>query len=215
MRMRICVFLLLLAVAARGELRWDQLAQTFDAKITDREIIAKYRFSNAGETPITIQDVKTSCGCTTTALAKRTYKPGESGEIEARFEFQGRTGRQEKTIMVLTTEEPKKPDVLRLTVNIPELVDIEPSLVLWRVGEAAEPKVIHVRVNDDIAARVLSVQADNPAIQVNVKEVRPGKELEVSILPRDLSQRAGATLMIRTDYPPENPQMHYAYVRVK
>jgi len=48
-----------------------------------------------------------------------------------------------------------------------------------------------------------------------LREVRPGKELEVKVAPATTSGPESATLLIRTDYPPENPATHHAYVRVK
>src|SRR5215469_156144 len=105
---------LFLAVPAFAQLKWDTLEQTIKAKPGDKEIVATYRFTNSGSTPITIDTVKTSCGCTTAALAKNNYSPGESGEIVARMDIASRTGHQEKSIVVTTKEDPKTPTVLKL-----------------------------------------------------------------------------------------------------
>ena len=59
------------------------------------------------------------------------------------------------------------------------------------------------------------MQADNPAVKLELHEIRPGKELEVKVTPTTTSQPESATLLIRTDYPAENPATHYAYARVK
>ncbi|MBV8176499.1 MAG: hypothetical protein JO151_18315, partial [Verrucomicrobia bacterium] len=63
--------------------------------------------------------------------------------------------------------------------------------------------------------KIVSVSSDNPAIKVKLREVIPGKEYEAQVTPENLTQQAAATLIIRTDYPPGNPQMKYAYARVK
>jgi hypothetical protein len=42
-----------------------------------------------------------------------------------------------------------------------------------------------------------------------------GKEYEAQVTPDSAAQRASATLIIRTDYPPDNPQTKYAYARIK
>jgi hypothetical protein len=82
--------------------------------------VARYKFTNTGSTPIKIQSVLTSCGCTTAALSKTDYAPGESGEIAANFVFGGHTGRQTKSIMVSTSAAPGQPTVLKLHVYIQE-----------------------------------------------------------------------------------------------
>jgi Protein of unknown function (DUF1573) len=148
-------------------------------------------------------------------LKKQEYAPGESGEIEAKFKFDGRVGHQEKWIVVTTDWVPPQPTILRFAVNIPEAITIQPELVVWRVGDQLKPKTVRIAVSDEIPTKVVSVQADNAAVKLELREIRPGKELEVKITPTTTSQPASATLLIRTDYPPENPATHYAYARVK
>src|SRR5690242_12814806 len=84
-----------LITLAHAELKWDNPEQTFTVKSTDRTLVAKYRFTNSGTGPVTIDAVRTSCGCTTASLAKKEYQPGESGEIEAHLQLSGRVGHQE------------------------------------------------------------------------------------------------------------------------
>jgi len=212
--MRTLLFLLwAFAGSAFGQLAWENPEQTFNSKPQDASVVAKYRFTNNGKESIKIENVKTSCGCTTAALTKTDYAPGESGEIEAKFIFAGRTGRQEKAIMVTTSVAPKEPTILRLVVNIEEPVKIQPEVVFWRVGDQPDPKTIHIAVADDSPAKIASVESDNPAVKVQLKEVKPGKEYEVQVTPASLTQPGAATLLIRTDG--VNPQTKYAYVRIK
>src|ERR1700758_5610165 len=124
--MRTLVFLMCaFASSAFGQLTWDNPEQMFNSKPQDESVVAKYRFTNTGEQSLKIGSVKTSCGCTTAALTKTEYAPGESGEIEAKFVFAGSTGRQEKAITVSTSDTPQQPTILRLVVNIEEPVKIQ------------------------------------------------------------------------------------------
>ena len=214
--MRTLLFLLCAFTgSAFGQLTWENPEQTFNSKPQDGSVVAKYRFTNQGKETIKIENVTTSCGCTTTALTKKEYAPGESGEIEAKFVFAGRTGRQEKAITVTTSATPQQPTMLRLYVNIEEPIKIEPQVVFWRVGEQPDPKTIHIAVADDSPAKIASVESDNPGVKVQLTEVKPGKEYEVQVTPASVTQPGAATLMIRTDYPRDNPQTKYAYVRIR
>jgi len=214
--MKVIAFLLLaVATPVFGQLKWENPEQTFTAKPMDKVIVAKFRFANVGTTSVKITDLKPSCGCTTALLEKTEYAPGESGEIEAKFKFDGRLGHQEKWIVVTTDWVPPQPIILRMTVNIPESITIEPELVMWRLGDQLKPKTVRIVVSDEIPAKVVSVQADNAAVKLELREIRPGKDLEVKVTPTTTSQPGSATLLIRTDYPPENPATHYAYARVK
>jgi Protein of unknown function (DUF1573) len=216
--MRTSLFILLLsifAVSAHGQLVFDQPEQSFKAKPEQESIVAKYRFTNSGKESVKVGNVQTSCGCTVASLKKTDYAPGESGEIEAKFTFGGRVGRQEKAILVNTSETKDKPIVLRLVVDIEDQISIQPESVFWRVGEQPDPKKIEVTVADNAPVKILSVVSDNPSIKAELSEVKPGKEYEIQITPTDVSRQAGATLLIHTNYPQQNPQTRYAYARIK
>jgi hypothetical protein len=214
--MKVVAFLfLVLASPVFGQLKWENPEQTVTAKPTDKVLVTKYRFTNVGTTPVKITDLRTSCGCTTAFLEKKEYAPGESGEIEAKFKFKGEVGRHEKWIVVSTDWVPPQPKTLIFAVNVPEAITILPEIVFWRVGDQLKPKTVRIAVPDEIPAKVVSVQADNGTVKLELHEIRPGKELEVKVTPITTSQPGSATLLIRTDYPPENPATHYAYARVK
>ena len=214
MKLLLLIFCLC-ASSAFAQLTWDKTEQTFYATPEDGSVVARYRFTNTRSKPIKIQSVLTSCGCTTAALAKNEYAPGESGEIAANFVFGGHTGSQYKRIMVSTSAAPGQPTTLKLNVYIQERVSVAPQVVLWRVGEQPSPKAIQIAIGGDTAVKILSVTSDNPAIKVKLTEVMRGKEYEAQVTPDSAAQRASATLIIRTDYPPDNPQTKYAYARIK
>jgi hypothetical protein len=198
-----------------AQLRWESREQTFVPGPLDKQVVAKYRFTNVGTSVVTINDVRTSCGCTAAALKNWEYAPGESGEIEANFQLGGHIGHQEKWIFVTTSSAPKEPTLLRLIANIPIPVTIEPEFVMWRAGDQLEPKTIRISVADGFPAKIVSVQVDNPAVKLELHEVRPGKEVEVTVTPANNDKTQNAVLSIQTDYPPENPETHYAYARVR
>jgi hypothetical protein len=213
--MRLTLLLLLAFVTpAFAELKWETQEQTFHAKASEKQVIAKYRFTNTGKEPIKIENVKTSCGCTTAGLKKTEYAPGESGEIEAKFEFGGRTGKQEKGIAVAVAGVPQ-PTILRLLVDIEEPVKMQPQFVIWNVGDKPNAQIIRLTVADDVPAKILSVESDNPMIKTQLTPQQNGKAYELQITPSDTVRSAAATLIIRTDYPADNPQVRYAYARIK
>ncbi len=214
MRLLLCL-LPVFAASAFGQLTWEKPLQTFVPAPLDKGIIAHYRFANRGRLPITIREVRTSCGCTTVALSKRDYAPGESGEVEARFQFLGRIGHQEKWIYVATDFPLEDPVWLRLVVDIPETVSIEPELLRWRLGDRLEPKTLRIAVAEGFPARVTSVRSNDPSIKVEVRETQPGKVLEANVTPNATAEPKNAVLSIQTDYPPEHPDVYHAFVRVE
>ncbi len=83
----------------------------FGRQATGTVIKYQFEFKNEGKSDLVILKVKTSCGCTTTALTQNTIKKGNTGFIEAVFDTEGRTGKQVKNITVITND-PANPEVV-------------------------------------------------------------------------------------------------------
>jgi Protein of unknown function (DUF1573) len=211
----VLLFFLCLVAPAFAQLKWDQPQQVFTPKPGEKTVTARYRFTNIGASPVSILDVRPSCGCTTATLAKKEYAPGESGEIEAKLNFAGHVGHQEKWIYVTTNTVGEEPALLSLTVDIPPEVTIQPEFVMWRVGDPLEPKTMRVVIPEGIPTKLVAAQADNPTMQVRLREVQAGKEWEVKVTPTSTREAIKAVVTIWSDYPAGNPATYSAYARVQ
>ena len=45
-----------------------------------------FEFTNTGDAPLIVTKVTSSCGCTVPDWPRKTFKPGESGEIEVEYD---------------------------------------------------------------------------------------------------------------------------------
>src|SRR5205814_718065 len=110
--------------------KWDKTSQEFQRTPADEALETHFTFRNTGQTPVTIKALRPSCGCTTARLEKKTYAPGEQGEIAARFVFGDRKGLHHLSVAVTTSsEKPNDTVVLNLRVNIHDPLAITPALV--------------------------------------------------------------------------------------
>jgi hypothetical protein len=83
----------------------------------DKPVVAAFEFTNNGEEPLVIKNVRTSCGCTAANYSNTVIKPGESSKIEVTYNANSK-GYFSKTITV-TTSLKEENDILTLkgTVN--------------------------------------------------------------------------------------------------
>jgi hypothetical protein len=215
MFIRPLLLLLLSAVAASAQLRWEKTVQSFERSPGDPSVEAAYTFTNAGKTPVTIKKLRTSCGCTAAKLEKRTYAPGESGEIAAKFTLGDRRGLHVVSVTVTTEDQAASPTVLNLRVHIVDPVKVEPALVWWRVGAVAEPKVVQLSMDPGRPVRVKSVSSTNPRISARLETTTPGQRYSLSILPQDTVSKEVAEIRVQTDFPPDAPRSYLIYARIK
>jgi hypothetical protein len=59
-----------------------------------------FTFKNTGKSPLIIQNVSASCGCTTPEWSKEPIAPGKSGKITVRYNTQGRVGPIDKAVYI-------------------------------------------------------------------------------------------------------------------
>ncbi len=66
----------------------------------------KFVFTNKGKSPLIIQGVKASCGCTTPSWTKEPVLPGADGHITARYDPANRPGAFTKSLTVTSNADP-------------------------------------------------------------------------------------------------------------
>ena len=179
----------MLATAAYGQLAFETENIVHDVGLLDEKTEGIFRFTNSGQEEITITDVSSSCGCTVPKLDKRTYKPGESGEIRALFTFGARVGSQSKRITVRTNGAGNIVHALTMVTNIPEWVVIEPRILRWRVGEAGTPQQVRIRVADPAKIKMETPDAVLESFSADLDEVAPGQYV-LTISPKSMESRA-------------------------
>ena len=99
------------------ELSFDKLQHNF-GKINQGESVShQFVFTNTGQAELIINNAKGSCGCTVPKWPRKPIAPGESEEIKVTFNSAGKSGKQSKTITLVTNAIPNT-TVLTISANI-------------------------------------------------------------------------------------------------
>ncbi len=92
-------------------------------------VTVEFKFVNAGNAPLEILKVNSSCGCTAAAPSKTVYEAGEEGAITVTFKPQGRNGAQHKSVRVETNDATNKTVTLKISSDVLAAITITPRLV--------------------------------------------------------------------------------------
>jgi len=96
------------------DISFDKLQYNF-GKINQGESVShQFVFANTGEAELIIANAKGSCGCTVPKWPREPIAPGESEEIKVTFNSAGKSGKQRKTITLVTNA---IPNTIVLTVS--------------------------------------------------------------------------------------------------
>ncbi|MGL5683342.1 MAG: DUF1573 domain-containing protein [Marinifilaceae bacterium] len=122
MMRRILFMLLLLIPSALFSQKKNVSIMDFKEEVADFGTINEnggpvsqsFTFTNTGDKPLIIKNVRVSCGCTTPDWSKKPIPPGESGEIKVTFDPKNRPGKFMKSVTVTSTA--TKP-IITLTIK--------------------------------------------------------------------------------------------------
>jgi Protein of unknown function (DUF1573) len=77
-----------------------------------------FKFQNAGNFPLIINNITASCGCTTPEWSRDPIAPGEESFVRVRFNSRHKEGEQNKTVTIFANTEPAMTDIrFRAMVN--------------------------------------------------------------------------------------------------
>lgn len=177
---------------ARGALVWDTREIKLQARASEREIVANFRFRNAGSAPVAVVDIVSSCDCTRTELSRRVYAPGDEGNLTATVALRVQSGAQEETIAVMTDDSRGEPIILRVHAEIQPLIEVSPKMLVWRTG--AEPKENYTLVTAATPVRIssLTIARTHPAgvATARVETVTPGVDYRIWVRPDSTAKAA-------------------------
>jgi hypothetical protein len=206
---------ILLAIAARADLKWEQSVIELHPTAGDKQAIAHFKYENVGKAAIHFKSVKASCGCTATQSQKEVVNPGEKGEIIATFNIGDRTGQQVKTITV-QTDDPNPSQattMLTLKANITPAMEIKPTFVYWTNGEPPTTKKVSLKASKEFPAKDITIKSNSQNFESKLVPGKPG-EWTIEVTPKDTSHPMGTALLIQTDYPKDAPKSFYVNAQI-
>jgi Protein of unknown function (DUF1573) len=74
-------------------------------------------FKNTGTIPLILTNVQTTCGCTAPTWTRDPIMPGKTGQIEVKFNSEGKEGMQNKIITVFSNASNPQARI-RITTNV-------------------------------------------------------------------------------------------------
>jgi hypothetical protein len=167
------------------------------------KVEASFLFQNTGSEPVTISRYESGCSClgVTVRDGKMAYAPGEKGELRAIFEIGNFRGEVDKPIQLwLKGDTEENPSVtLNVKVFVPVLVELEPKVLRWRIGDPQQPQSFHLKVLNKEPIRVVSASGGNDRYDLKLITIKEGESYEVQVTPRNLTEPGIGTFQILTD----------------
>lgn len=205
----IMLFVSLLAsfLQAKSQIKFKETTINFGEIDSGAEVNVVFEFENTGDSVLIIKNVSTSCGCTSTQLAKLEYQPGEKGTIPVKFISKGYSGKITKTITVSNNDEANPYARLEITgnANLKDFAELEMTPDTLDFGKVTIGKTYSKKVtikNPGTLDLEIIEMTHGPEINLGFpdKKIRPGLEVPLEINFKPMQEGTFTTfLKIRTN----------------
>lgn len=193
-----------------GSLIWTTTRIELSTDGHQDNIETAFHFKNTGADNVTILDINSSCGCTTTNLDKKTYASGEEGDLQVKFTFGEFIGTHQKEIVVTSSDTPTQPTVLVLQATIPEPFLVEPRLLTWKsepMAKNVKTKSVTIVFEKKTLLSLTKVLSDNALFETRLVTEARGRRYRILVTPKSLAQPAKAVLNIQIALPSGRPHL--------
>ena len=161
---------------------------------TGSHIIRTFQIENAGDQPLRINQVRTSCGCTAALLSDSVVKPGLKSEIKVDFNPSGYSGDVTKYIYVMSNDPRDQMTTLQLKMNITYAIHSSPTFIIFENAKVGKADTISVTLTNtsDEDFRISKVETNSSVIsaQVDKKFLKSGENARLVLYL--IAQKIGA-----------------------
>lgn len=197
-------------------LDWTRTEIEHRAEINEPLPLYEFTFKNTGAAPVTITNIRVSCGCLAPMPGKETYAPGETGAIPVKFDRAGLVGDVTRTIAITTDEKDRaEPYQLTLRADLPEPLTIAPRLVFWKSASTAATKSIDIKINRADPVEITRATINRDDITVTLVALEPGRHYRLDITPNDTSAPRLAIIALHTATPLPAGTTLTAYAQIR
>jgi len=193
------------------DLRFDEYICDFGFLDYGAKAERTVRFRNAGNAPLEIYGIDSSCTCATAYTEVTVLPPGGEAQLDVMVDTEGKVDRQENTLYIRSND-PISP-IVRINTSLvvkPDRV-LAPFQLDFGTIKVNQPAKLESIVLDpgDGSLRVESVESDSPFIAAAVSQVQDvdrGKEypdyrLKLDLLPGIPLGKFQSKLTLRTNHP--------------
>jgi len=203
MKVNLSILLLfvLFSLSAQPKLAFDKTQHDF-GKVNEGDGPATYDFSfkNAGTTPLIIQNVSTTCGCTTPEWTREPIRPGATGFIKVSYDVKGRPGAIDKSITVHSNSQPPTINLRIIGEVVP--VDRHPTEAFRYIAGTIRLDDMHVAFNRMYTYEkpTLVVTAYNPGPDaVKISFVDLPAHIKTEVTPATIKNGEKASIKVTYD----------------
>jgi uncharacterized membrane protein len=171
---------------ARAQIEFAEPALRLPEVVQGQIAEGRFTFRNTGTAPLTLTNIKTSCGCTAVEGWRQTVPPGGEGSFAVKLDTKRLSGRVTKMIDVTSNAANPPGGVAKVSVTADVWLPVQLSANSANFGTAlagAEipPKQITVTVTDPQPLEIGPPASSNPYFQATMETLEQGRRYLITV----------------------------------
>lgn len=140
-------------------------------------------FTNAGDGPLRITHLQSSCGCVTVGWYSRVVDPGRTGEIPLRFADGGLSGAFDRTVLGACNDPTQPTWRLRVKGTVLQPIELSSRVAVLRVSDELPraTNTLFITNREPIPLRLGTPQSDHPGLAAEWQALDDGHVFQLRI----------------------------------
>lgn len=182
-----------------------RLEYDFGTVFQGENVRHNFVFTNTGDTPLNVEKVSSSCGCTAALASAKVLAPGESGEIQASFDSTRFRGAIKKVVYLYTNDPARSMIQFTIKGTVQEELALEPQVVNF--GPVAPKRTVRSTVSlvnlgkREVRLDALETTAPELAARLSAEVIPPGGRVavELTLTPKPGQPRFSGYVLFKAD----------------
>jgi hypothetical protein len=193
------------ALAAGPKIAVEQADFDFGQIFQGEKVEHTFRFQNAGDEPLIIDRVRSSCGCTAALLSTKIIAAGDVAELKATFDSARFRGAVVKTIYLYSNDPVQQVTELHVRGTVKqEIVMVPARLDLQNLVVGATKEFVVRLSNQSQKTLTLSgLQTTTPELvaALSTEQIAPGNEVSITVrvTPKEGNSRLNGYVLLQTN----------------
>jgi len=177
-----------------------------------------FSFKNTGKDPIKVEKIDSSCSCTILKLKKKIYKPGESNLLKGVFHTRNLIGKRDTFILVTTSNMVsgiKKTIELKLTIIVPQILESNPSMLVWRINTPLTEKKIVMKLSKKHSVLLGKPHINSTLFSIQIEKGKNKFEKYLFVKPLSTQKSADSIIKIPVTIDDKTKKDYFFYALVR
>ncbi|NCG08227.1 MAG: DUF1573 domain-containing protein [Verrucomicrobia bacterium] len=175
------IFTCLTLWAGQGQaevaIKWNQTEARAELKPNEEQARLHFMVTNSGKELVRIDRIETSAGNVSALIDRRIIRPNGQSKVTAIFNKGKRIGKHYERLFVYLDGESKPISTLRITVQIPVLIEARPQILYWAPNSLKTPETVNVDLDERFIESIDSIQYDPMRLDVT-READPKNRVD-------------------------------------